>query len=39
VAFNPLAEKGMALDDQVRNWSELNVQPYRALDVDPYKLA
>lgn len=36
MAFNPLAEKGMALDDQVRNWSELNVEPYHALDVDPY---
>jgi hypothetical protein len=36
VAFNPLQEKGMALDKQVRNWSELNVEPYRALDVDPY---
>jgi hypothetical protein len=34
--FNPLAEKGIPLDRQVRNWSELNVQPYEPLGVDPY---
>ncbi|CUU56236.1 hypothetical protein Ga0074812_107120 [Parafrankia irregularis] len=34
--FNPLEEKGIALDDQVRNWSELNVEPYDKAAVDPY---
>lgn len=27
MAFNPLQEKGIPLDRQLRNWSELNVQP------------
>ncbi|MBX6387569.1 MAG: hypothetical protein IRZ08_00975 [Frankia sp.] len=36
MGFNPLREKGVSLDDQVRNWSELNVRPYDRNDVDPY---
>jgi rubrerythrin len=36
MSFNPLTEKGIAIDQQLRNWSELNVQPYRSEDVDPY---
>jgi hypothetical protein len=36
MAFNPLAEKGIALDRQLRNWSELNVQPYDKDSVHPY---
>ncbi|WP_018503918.1 hypothetical protein [Parafrankia discariae] len=36
MSFNPLQEKGIALGDQVRNWSELNVTPYNRVDVDPY---
>ncbi|MFW6359776.1 MAG: hypothetical protein ACOC0N_11280 [Chroococcales cyanobacterium] len=36
MSFNPLKERGIALDDQLRNWSELNVQPYRSEDVHPY---
>ena len=36
MAFNPLAEKGIPLDKQLRNWSELNVQPYDKNAVDPY---
>jgi hypothetical protein len=36
MAFNPLAEKGIPLDKQIRNWSELNVQPYDKNGVDPY---
>ncbi|MGQ0481884.1 MAG: hypothetical protein ACT4O0_12810 [Pseudonocardia sp.] len=36
MGFNPLDEKGIAVGDQVRNWSELNIEPYNALDVDPY---
>lgn len=36
MSFNPLKEKGIAIDQQLRNWSELNVQPYRSEDVHPY---
>ncbi|MBD2096161.1 hypothetical protein H6F90_13545 [Trichocoleus sp. FACHB-591] len=36
MSFNPLAEKGIPLDQQLRNWSELNVQPYIKDQVDPY---
>lgn len=36
MAFNPLAEKGIPIDKQLRNWSELNVQPYDKMAVDPY---
>lgn len=36
MAFNPLQERGIPLDDQLRNWSELNVQPYRKEEVHPY---
>jgi hypothetical protein len=28
MSFNPLQEKGIPLDQQFRNWSELNVQPH-----------
>jgi len=33
---NPLEQKGMAIADQLRSWSELNVEPYDKNDVDPY---
>ncbi|MBE9167494.1 hypothetical protein IQ238_08160 [Pleurocapsales cyanobacterium LEGE 06147] len=36
MSFNPLAEKGIPLDRQLRSWSELNVQPYNKKEVDPY---
>lgn len=36
MSFNPLEEKGIALEDQVRNWSELSVTPYDRREVDPY---
>jgi hypothetical protein len=36
MAFNPLEEKGIPLEKQLRNWSELNVQPYDKFQVDPY---
>lgn len=36
MSFNPLAEKGIPLEQQLRNWSELNVQPYNKRDVHPY---
>ena len=34
--MNPLDEKGIAVEDQFRSWSELNVDPYDKLDVHPY---
>lgn len=36
MGFNPLSEKGIPLDDQVRNWSELNTVPYDKNDIHPY---
>jgi hypothetical protein len=36
MSFNPLEEKGIAIDDQFRNWSELNVAPYDKNKVHPY---
>ncbi|HKP85616.1 MAG TPA: hypothetical protein VJZ26_05950 [Blastocatellia bacterium] len=36
MAFNPLTEKGIPIDKQLRNWSELSVQPYDKNAVDPY---
>ncbi|MFA7429703.1 MAG: hypothetical protein WCZ23_06080 [Rhodospirillaceae bacterium] len=36
MSFNPLKEKGIPLDRQLRNWSELNIEPYRMEEVDPY---
>jgi hypothetical protein len=36
MGFNPLEEKGIAVEDQFRNWSELNVEPYDKNDVHPY---
>jgi hypothetical protein len=36
MGFNPLNERGIPLEDQLRNWSELNVQPYDKNDVHPY---
>jgi hypothetical protein len=34
--MNPLEQKGMALDKQLRNWSELNVEPFDKHAVHPY---
>jgi len=34
--FNPLDHKGMPLDQQIRNWRELDVEPIDAEAVDPY---
>jgi hypothetical protein len=34
--MNPLEQKGVAVEDQFRSWSELNVAPYDKLDVHPY---
>lgn len=36
MAFNPLTERGIPLDDQLRSWRELNVEPYDKREVDPY---
>ena len=36
MAFNPLEEKGIPVEDQFRNWSELNVEPYDKRAVHPY---
>ncbi len=36
MAFNPLDEKGIPVEEQYRNWSELNVEPYDKQAVDPY---
>jgi len=36
MTFNPLEEKGIPLEDQLRDWSELNVEPYRKEEVHPY---
>jgi len=34
--FNPLEHKGLALGDQLRPWSDLNVQPYDKRSIHPY---
>jgi hypothetical protein len=36
MSFDPLAEKGIAVEEQLRSWSELNVQPYDKRAVHPY---
>jgi hypothetical protein len=36
MTFNPLAEKGIPLDRQIRNWRELDVTPIDPDDTDPY---
>jgi hypothetical protein len=33
---NPLEQKGIPVEDQFRNWSELNVEPYDKNAVHPY---
>jgi hypothetical protein len=36
MSFNPLDHKGMPIEKQFRNWSELNIQPFDKNAVDPY---
>jgi hypothetical protein len=36
MSFNPLAERGIPVENQVRDWSRLNSVPYDKLAVDPY---
>ena len=39
MAFDPLQERGIPLESQLRNWRELNVTPYRKEEVHPYSRA
>ena len=39
MTFNPLQHKGIPIEEQLRSWSELNVQPYRKEEVHPYSRA
>lgn len=39
MGFNPLAERGIPIDRQIRNWAELNVAPFDRRDVHPYTRA
>jgi hypothetical protein len=34
--FNPLEERGIPIDKQLRTWRELDVEPYDKREVDPY---
>ncbi|TDC84046.1 hypothetical protein E1285_02795, partial [Actinomadura sp. 7K507] len=36
MAFNPLEHRGIPLDDQLRNWSQLDVAPVDPDTSDPY---
>ena len=36
MGFNPLTERGIPLDRQIRNWRELNVEPIDPQISDPY---
>lgn len=36
MTFDPLTEKGMPIDQQLRSWSEQVLQPFDPLGVDPY---
>lgn len=39
MGFNPFKERGIPVDQQLRNWSELNVKPYHKKEVHPYTKA
>ena len=36
MTLNPLEERGIPIDDQLRTWSEMNVVPYDTEEVDPW---
>ncbi len=36
MSFNPLEERGIPVEEQLRSWSELNTEPYDKFTVDPY---
>jgi hypothetical protein len=35
-SFNPLEQPGIPLEQQIRNWRELNVEPFDPDTVHPY---
>jgi hypothetical protein len=35
MAFNPLDQRGIPVEEQIRNWSVLNVTPFDKHTVDP----
>ena len=39
MGFNPLEERGIPIEKQLRNWSELNVEPYDKNEIHPYSRA
>jgi hypothetical protein len=39
MSFNPFEEKGIPLENQIRNWAELTPKPYRKEEVHPYSRA
>lgn len=39
MGYNPFAEHGRALGEQIRNWESLDIKPYGTDDVDPYTRA
>ena len=39
MAFNPLKEKGMPFEKQLRNWRQIAAKPYKKYEVDPYTRA
>ncbi len=39
MAFNPLEQQGMPVEDQFRSWSELNIDPLPPRPEDPYTLS
>jgi hypothetical protein len=36
MTFNPLDHQGIPLEQQLRNWTELNVEPYDKMAIHPY---
>ncbi|MGA1874854.1 MAG: hypothetical protein ACMUIA_04535 [bacterium] len=36
MGFNPMKERGIPIENQLRNWSEMNVKPYDKHSVHPY---
>src|SRR3982751_1774864 len=38
MSFKPLRERGIPIEKQFRDWSELNVKPYDMMQVHPFSL-
>jgi len=36
MGFDPLEQRGIPVEEQFRNWTELNTEPYDKLNLDPY---